>query len=71
MKAYIDMGARSKLFLVYQENPGVMDLDQYCYYHIYLVGALCKLDEQTIQENIRSAFQFADSHEPEISSIFQ
>ncbi len=47
MKAYMDMGARSRLFSVYQENPVSMTLDQYCYYHIYLIGALCKLDEQT------------------------
>ncbi len=71
MKAYMDMGARSRLFLVYQENPGLMTLDQYCYYHIYLIGALCKLDEETIQENIKSAFAFANSHEPKLDSIFQ
>ena len=71
MKAYMDMGARSRLFSVYQENPVSMTLDQYCYYHIYLIGALCKLDEQTIQENIRAAFQFADTHDPETNSIFQ
>ncbi len=71
MKAYIDMGARSRLFLIYQENQLGMTLDQYCYYHIYLIGALCKLDELTIQENIRSAFRFADAHEPEVDSIFQ
>lgn len=48
-----------------------MTLDQYCYYHIYLIGALCKLDELTIQENIHSAFRFADAHELEVDSIFQ
>ena len=31
MKAYMDMGARSRLFSVYQENPVSMTLDQYCY----------------------------------------
>lgn len=71
IKAYIDMGARSRLFDVYQNNPGVLTLDQYCYYHIYLLGSLCKLDEMTIQENIAAAFQFADSHEPPVHAIFK
>lgn len=70
-KAYIDMGARSRLFQVYQENPGVFSLDQYCYYHIYLVGSLCKLDEETIQDNIRTAFAFADARQVEVDSIFE
>lgn len=72
MKAYIDMGARSKLFQTYQENPDVMTLHQYCYYHIYLIGILCKLDEQTIQENIQDAFDFVDRHPLQLSdSIFE
>lgn len=70
IKAYIDMGARSRLFNVYQNEPGALTLDQYCYYHIYLLGCLCKLDEQTIQENIRAAFAFADSHEPPEHPMF-
>lgn len=61
----------TRLFLIYQENQLGMTLDQYCYYHIYLIGALCKLDELTIQENIHSAFRFADAHELEVDSIFQ
>lgn len=72
MKAYIDMGARSKLFQTYQENPNFMTLHQYCYYHIYLIGVLCKLDEQTIQENIRDAFDFVERHPLQLSgSIFE
>lgn len=71
MKVYIDMGMRSKFFSVFQENPGFLSLDQYCYYHIYLIGLLCRLDEITIQENIKSAFDFADRHELAIDSIFE
>lgn len=71
IKVQIDLGARSKLFEVYTENPGLLTLDQYCYYHIYLIGILCKLDEMTIQENIQNAFEFANSHIPEINSIFE
>ncbi len=69
MKAYMDMGARSKLFETYQRNPEVFTLDQYCYYHIYLLGVLCKLDEMTIQENIRDAFAFANVHTLDIQSV--
>ena len=72
MKARIDMAARSRLFQTYQENPGIMTLRQFCYYHVYLIGILCKLDELTIQENIRDAFDFIDRHPLEISgSIFE
>lgn len=70
MKVYIDMGARTRLFEVYESSPELLTLDQYCYYHIYLIGVLCKLDEATIQENIQNAFAFADSHEPEIITPF-
>lgn len=71
MKACIDMGARSKLFETYQRNPGTMTLYQFCYYHVYLLGILCKLDEQTIQENIQDAFDFVNRHPLQISgSIF-
>ena len=65
-------GVRSRLFETYQNHPGVFTLDQYCYYHIYLLGILCKLDEMTIQENIKDAFAFADSHPLDIRScIFE
>lgn len=70
MKACMDMGARSKLFDVYQEHAGTISLDQYCYYHVYLIGAFCKLDEMTIQENIRNAFRFANAHRPPAHFIF-
>lgn len=71
MKVYIDMGARTRLFQVYEANPGLLSLDQYCYYHIYLIGILCKLDEMTIQENIQNAFYFANSHKPVIVTPFE
>ncbi len=69
-KALMDMGARGHLYASFQENPGAMTLDQYCYYHVYHIGILCRLDEMTIQENIRNAFAFADSHQPPKHFIF-
>lgn len=71
MKAHIDMGARARLFHTFQEHPGEFSLDQYCYYHIYLIGILCRLDEMTIQENIRKAFSFTNLHQPRVDSIFE
>ncbi len=70
IKVRMDMGARINLYTYYQENPGAMTLDEYCYYHIYHIGVLCKLDELTIRENIRDAFAFADSHQPPAHCIF-
>lgn len=70
IKVRIDMGGRVQLYTCFQENPGVMTVDEYCYYHIYHIGLLCKLDELTIQENIQEAFKFADSHQPPKHSIF-
>ena len=43
---------------------GKITIDQYCYNQIYLAGLLLRLDEVTIQKNIRRAFEFADSHTP-------
>lgn len=68
MRARIDMGARSKLYQYYRECG--MDLDLYCYYHIYLQGLLCQVDETTIQEHIKSAFAFANTHQPPSHWIF-
>lgn len=70
MKVRMDMGARVQLYIFFHENPGAMTLDEYCYYHIYHIGVLCKLDELTIQENIRDAFAFANSHHPPKHCIF-
>ncbi len=71
IKVCIDMGARIQLYNYYLEHPGVLSLDQYCYYHLYHIGILCKLDEVTIQENIQKAFQFADTHTPPEHFVFR
>lgn len=47
-----------------------MTIDEYCYYHLYHMGIPCRLDELTIQENIRQAFDFADSHQPPTHFVF-
>lgn len=65
-------GHHKEIPVAHVNHPGVFTLDQYCYYHIYLLGILCKLDEMTIQENIKDAFAFADSHPLDIRScIFE
>ncbi|MCI8607756.1 MAG: hypothetical protein HFG72_13445 [Hungatella sp.] len=70
IKVPIDMGARVQLYACFHENPGAMTIDEYCYYHLYHMGILCRLDELTIQENIRQAFDFADSHQPPTHFVF-
>lgn len=62
MTTYMDLGARTRIYLEYSSNPDLMTIDQYCHYHIYLLGLLARLDEHTVRENIGYAFDFADSH---------
>lgn len=69
MRVHMDMGARSQLYHHYQKS-NTMTLDEYCYYHIYLLGVLCQIDEVTIQEHIEGAFEFANTHEPPAHWIF-
>jgi hypothetical protein len=58
----IDIGTRVQLIGELAQGDYVLETDRFVYYHIYLIGMLARLDEATIQENIRGAFEFADSH---------
>lgn len=70
-RAYMDLGARRRVYEEYsQQNPLFSTINQFCYYHISLIGSLCRLDETTIQANIKLAFAFADSHEPPKTPMF-
>ena len=62
LTTYMDMGARSRIYTEYADNPDLLSVDQFCFYHVYLIGLLSRLDEFTIRENIRAAFAFADAH---------
>lgn len=61
----MDLGARKSLFKEFADNAGVLTIDKYSYYRVYLIGVLSRLDEATIQKNIQRAFEFVDTHEQE------
>lgn len=58
----MNIGARTSIFREFSQH-GTMTVDECCYYFVYLAGVLSRLDEATIQRNIRRAFEFADRHE--------
>lgn len=69
MLTYIDMGARRRMYNEYRDNPSFITIDRYCYYHVYLISCLCRLDNKTTEESIRLAFDFADRHDHGIHII--
>lgn len=70
IKAHIDMGARRNLYETYVNSPGSLSINRFVYYHLYLIGILCKLDEKTISENIQSADDFVSKHTPPVHKVF-
>ena len=68
LAAVMDTGARFRLFKEFTEGDGTITVEKYSYYRIYLIGVLSRLDEATIQKNIRHAFDFTAAHTP--PSIF-
>lgn len=61
----MDLGARTNLFKEFSEGDGTLTIDKYSYYRVYLIGVLSRLDEATIQKNIKWAFEFVDANELE------
>lgn len=70
MKAYMDLGARRRLYEEYTANPYLLTLDKFCYYHVYLIGCLSQLPEELVAESIEAAFKFADEHKPPAVRLF-
>lgn len=68
--AVMSVGARISLFKEFTHNK-TMSIDEYCYYFVYLAGVLSRLDEASIQRNIRRAFEFADSHQFPKTPLFE
>ncbi|MBP3645413.1 MAG: TetR/AcrR family transcriptional regulator [Clostridia bacterium] len=63
VSANIDLGARRRLYHWLKEgNPLVSDPDHFCYYHMQLIGELCHLSQEDIQQNIRASFEFVKQH---------
>ncbi|OUN86923.1 MULTISPECIES: TetR family transcriptional regulator [Eubacteriales] len=62
--AYLDLGARRRMYREYLTDSSFLPIDRYCYYHVYHMGLLARLDEATITRDIQDAFAFADAHTP-------
>lgn len=70
LNAYMDLGARRRLYKEFKNHNELFTIDKFCYYHVYLIGCLSKLDEKTIKDNIEAAFLFADEHTPPTTQLF-
>ncbi len=60
--AVMNIGARIAIINELAKNDN-MTVDKCCYYFMYLLGVLSRLDEATIQRNVEKAFEFIDKHE--------
>lgn len=60
----LDWGGRTGLYRDYRRSDGELSVDGFCYHCVYHMGLLARLDEATIERDIRAAFAFADAHEP-------
>lgn len=70
MKVIMDLGARKRMYEEYKTNTFLLNLDKYCYYHVYLIGALSRLEEEEIATSIETAFQFANKNKPPKLRLF-
>ncbi|MCL2126306.1 MAG: TetR/AcrR family transcriptional regulator [Oscillospiraceae bacterium] len=61
--AVMNQGAKQSLCSEYLRCPKTMSEEEYCYYNVYLLGLHSRLDESTIQKNIKSAYEFTDCHQ--------
>jgi hypothetical protein len=71
MATLMDLGARMRIFEEFAYGGSELTVDKYCYYHVYLLGELSKLDEATIQRHITQAFDFANSHDMPIIYLLE
>ncbi len=70
MAALMDLGARWRLHEAYTKTPELFTVDKFCYYHVYLLGCLSRLDEATIRENIEYAFEFTRTFPAPVIPLF-
>jgi len=64
MTAIMDLGAR--LRLLEERNLGNITCEEFYHNLLYLIGLLSRLDEMTIQRNIKRASEIADNNVPAI-----
>lgn len=71
MKSYMDLGARRRMYEEYIDNPFLLTLDKFCYYHVYLIGMLSRLSDEEITSGIDAAFKFANTYHPPKVPLFE
>ena len=62
MASIMDMGAREWLYDELVKSDSKLTFEKFGYYHLYLIGEFSKLDEATIQYNIKKAYEFVKTH---------
>lgn len=60
--AVMNFGAKMGMFREAMRSPDSIDADKHCRHLCSMIGLLLRLDEMTIQKNIKRAFNFANTH---------
>ena len=60
--AIFDVGSKLHLFEEFKKGDTFVNAEKFSYYEVYTIGIFSRLDEGTIQRNIRRAYDFLDSH---------
>ncbi len=68
--AFLDFGARHRLYEEFCRPGSNITIDDVCYYAIHTVGQLSYLDQTIVEANIADAFEFANAHTPPVISPF-
>jgi len=70
MACHMGIGAVVKLLKEFDAGTENMSVDKYCYYYVYMIGLLSRLDEATINKNADLAFEFLDKNPSPKFSLF-
>ena len=61
--ALLDLGGRTQMVQALNQNFEDMTAETYCYHQVFHIGVLARLDEATIERNIRLAYDFLNDHQ--------
>ncbi|MDR1669241.1 MAG: TetR/AcrR family transcriptional regulator [Oscillospiraceae bacterium] len=62
VSAVMTLGAITSIFRTAINNSEDIEAERFCYYVLQMIGLFARLDEMTIQTNIRRAFSFWEEH---------
>ena len=60
--AILDIGSKLHLFEEFKKDDPFVTAEKFGYYEVYTIGIFSRLDEGTIQRNIKRAYDFLESH---------